>query len=159
MAESKQELKAMLADARAHLNRILDAAADRSDTQVYSDGLQWNVRQVAVHIADADRGHNGQVMGFVEGREVIPADFDIERYNKRVTEKRAEMTYAEARTQLNDNRAALNAWLDGLDDAALDNVGRHASLRMMSVREVLTHMAAHERQHADDIAAALKMTP
>jgi hypothetical protein len=89
MAETVTQLKETLVAARAYL----DAATDHIDKQVYSDGLQWTVWQVAVHLADADRGHNGQVMAFAEGREVIPEDFDIQRYNTRSTEKRADVTF------------------------------------------------------------------
>ncbi len=158
MTETIEQLKALLAEARAHLDATLDAAAARAEEQVYSDGLQWTVRQIAVHLADADRGHNNQVMAFAEGRELIPPDFDIERYNRRVTEKRADMTLAEARASLHESRAALNTWLDSIDESALDKVGRHASLRMMSVREVLKTVAAHERSHADDIRQALSLS-
>jgi uncharacterized damage-inducible protein DinB len=157
MTETIHGLKAALADARSYLDHVLELAESRQDEQVYGDGLQWNVRQVAVHIADADKGHNSQVMAFAEGREIIPPDFDIERYNKRTTEKRADVTFSEARTALSESRAALNAWLDTLQEADLDKVGRHASLRMLTIREVLKHMASHERQHADDIAAALHL--
>jgi hypothetical protein len=158
MPETIAQLRQNLESARAYLNTVLDAAADHTDAQVYSDGLQWNVRQIAVHLSDADRGHNSQIMAFNEARDIIPEDFDIERYNKRVTEKRAETTFAEARAALSESRAALNVWLDTLDEAALDKTGRHASLRILSIREVLQWMALHERQHADDIASALKIT-
>ncbi|MDX2138896.1 MAG: DinB family protein [Chloroflexota bacterium] len=158
MPETIAQLRENLDSARAHLNTVLDAATDHPDAQVYSDGLQWNVRQIAVHLSDADRGHNNQIMAFAEGRDIIPEDFDIERYNKRVTEKRAEMTLAEARAALHESRAALNAWLDTLDESTLDKTGRHASLRILSIREVLQWMALHERQHADDISSALKIT-
>jgi hypothetical protein len=109
-------------------------------------------------LADADLGSNRQVMGIVEGAEVIPENFDLERYNRRAVEKRAEMTVEEARASLEESRAALNIWLDALDDGALDRRGRHASMRILSVGMILEIMADHERTHADDIAAALGIT-
>lgn len=157
MPLSKQQLIAKLNEARAYFDRVIDAASNRWDAPVYSDGLAWNVRQVVVHVAEADRGHNRQVMGIAEGQEVIPPDFDVERFNKRTTEKFAEKTGEQARAELAETRAALLAWLESLDEAKLDVIGRHASLRMMSVRDILRMMCLHEKGHADDINKALDL--
>lgn len=155
MSERIQALKAKLAESRAYLNRVLDAVGSSWDNAVFSDGAAWDVRQLLIHLADADLGSNRQVMGIVEGAEIIPENFDLERYNRRAVEKRAEMTVEEARASLEESRAALNIWLDALDDSALDRRGRHASMRILSVGTILEIMADHERTHADDIAAAL----
>jgi len=158
MPMSKDQIKAKLAEARDYLNRVFDAVGDRWDVQVYSDGLEWTARQIAVHLAEADRGHNRQLMGIAEGVEVIPPDFDIERYNARTTEKTLEKPAQQAREELTANRAALIMWLDALDEAKLEVVGRHASVRMMTVRDIMRMMCLHEKGHADDILKALGLT-
>jgi len=48
--------------------------------------------------------------------------------------------------------------LDALDEAKLEVVGRHASLRMMTVRDIMRMMCLHEKGHADDILKALGLT-
>lgn len=151
------ELKANLADARAYLNRVLDAVGDRWDTQVYEDGAAWTARQLLTHLAISDNGQTNTVIGIAAGQEVIPADFDLERYNRRSVEKRADMTVEEARQQMADVRARLNAWLDTLDESALALSGRHGSMRILTIAEFLQVMADHERGHADDIARALAL--
>ena len=100
-------------------------------------------------------GEGLKVMGIAEGREVIPPDFDVERFNKRTTEKFAEKSAEQARAELEANRAELLAWLEAVEDAKLEIVGRHASLRMMAVRDILRLMTIHEKGHADDIIKAL----
>lgn len=155
MSKHINQHKAELAASRQRLDQVLDAVSvrDQWDTPVYPDG--WTVKQVAIHVADADRGHNNQIKGIAEGREVIPADFDLERYNRRSVEKRAQMTVEEIRQSLNTTRAELIAWLDTQDDPVLETHGRHASMRVMSIGEILHHLANHERTHADDIARAI----
>ncbi len=156
MTDRKQTLKAKLHDARSYLDSVLDRVEDRWEMQVYSDGLQWTVRQIVIHLADAGRGHNNQAMNIAVGKDIIPEDFDIQRYNRRVTEKSAEKTTEAALQELRDNRAALMEWLDTVDDSALDNKGRHASLQIMTVEEILLNQANHEHGHATDIENALK---
>lgn len=157
MSERKEILKTMLTESHETLNHVLDAVGDRWDTPIYSDGLQWTARQIVVHLADAERGHYNQLTNIAEGREVIPPDFDIERYNKRTTEKHAEKTVAQARAEIAESRKALMAWLDSLDADKLTRTGRHASLNIMSVEEILKIVARHEREHAQDIARALNI--
>jgi hypothetical protein len=152
---SIQTLKLELAEARAHLNRVLDAVGDRWDTQIYADKAAWTAGQLLTHLAISDQGQSNTVMAVAKGEELVPADFDIDRYNKRSVEKRAEMTPAEARKMLDDTRASFNDWLDHQDEATLDLTGRHGSLNVYSIAEFLQVMAAHERAHADDIARVL----
>lgn len=158
MSDHKETLKTMLIDSHARLNAVLDAVGDRWETPIYSDGLQWNARQIVIHLADAERGHYNQITNIAEGNDIIPPDFDIERYNRRTTEKNAEKTVAQARAEIAQSRAALLAWLEAVDAEKLDRTGRHASLNIMSVAQILKLVATHERGHAQDIAAALNIT-
>lgn len=153
--KTKEKIRAKLDEARDEMNRVLDQVGDRWEQQVYSDGLAWSVRQVLVHVADADRGHNRQAMGYAEGQQVIPPDFDVQRYNTRTTEKLASKTVEEARTEMAQSRQALLEWLDGVEEDKLDREGRHASGNVMTVRNMLRIQALHEQAHARDIAAAL----
>lgn len=155
MSERIAKIKRELSESRAFLERVLDAVGSRWDVQVYADGAQWTVRQLLIHLADASRGNNAQMMGIAEGREIIPPDFDLNRYNKRAVEKRIEMTVDEARAALTETREALNAWLDTLDESVLERRGRHASLNILSIEEILNVVINHERDHARDIARVL----
>lgn len=157
MSERIQQLKEKLLNSRRFWDAVIEQVGDRGDTQVYSDGLQWNVRQIVAHVADADLGHNRQVMGIAEDQEVISADFDLERYNKRVTEKTAEKTIEQAQAELKKQREDLHAWLDTLDEAKLDKIGRHATLKMMPVERILQILSRHEQEHATDIARTLNI--
>ncbi len=158
MSDRKEAIKAMLNDSYAMLNAVLDAVGDRWETPIYSDGLQWNARQIVIHLADAERGHYNQITNIAEGNDIIPPDFDIQRFNRRTTEKNAEKTVAQARDEIAQSRAALHAWLDAVDAEKLDRTGRHASLNIMSVAQILKIVSDHERGHAKDIAAALHIT-
>lgn len=155
MSERKDQAIRNLNESRAYLESVLDAVGDRWEVQVYSDGAQWNIRQLTIHLADSDKGQSRVVQAVAGGQDLIPPDFDIERYNLRMTEKRAEVTASEARASLSESRANFLEWLNEVDESLLDCSGRHASLRILTVEEFLNVMADHERSHARDIAAVL----
>ena len=157
MSERLEAIKADLAAGRQRLNEVLDQIGDQWETQVYADGLQWNVRQLVNHLADADRAQSNLVINLAEGKDIIPADFDLERYNRRVTEKTAEKSPDQSREEMAAQRQQLLTWLDGLDEAKLDLIGRHGSLNLLSITQILGVIANHERTHADDIAQALHL--
>jgi hypothetical protein len=144
--------------ARARLNQVLDAVGDRWESQVYSDGAMWNVRQIAIHLMVSDAGQNKSLKGIIAGGEGVPADFDLQLYNQRSVEKRAAVTVEEARSGLATSFSERQAWLGTLDDAALDATGRDAALNMQTVEQFLLGMAEHERGHAEDIARALTIS-
>ncbi len=148
-------LKAELASARAYLDNVLDQVGNRWDTQIYADGAAWTAHQLLIHLAVTDQGQSNTVMAVADGGDPIPADFDLNRYNQRSVEKRAEQTVEAARQQFDESRAKFNDWLDHLDEATLDLTGRHGTLKVLSIAEFLQTMAAHERAHANDIARVL----
>ncbi|MBE2184335.1 MAG: DinB family protein [Anaerolineae bacterium] len=155
MTDRKASAIQKLNDSRAYLNSILDQVGNRGETGVYADGAAWNIRQLTIHLADSDKGQSRVLMAIIAGQDLIPPDFDIERYNRRMTEKRAEVTFAEARASLAESRAELLHWLNSADDSVFNHSGRHASLKILTVEEFLGVIADHERSHAADIAAVL----
>ena len=156
MSEKIEQLKQNLSDARATLNQAFDAIGNREDEQIYSEGAQWTLRQLAIHLALSDMGHNRMVFSYANDKDFIPADYDIERYNKRSVEKQAEMTLQEARESLANSRQEFITWLDNLDDETiLQKTGRHATLRIMTLEEIIGIMSGHEDAHAQDMMAML----
>ncbi len=157
MSERIDNVKQNLAKGRQRLNDVLDKVGDRWETQVYSEGAAWTVRQLAIHLVITDKGHNNMVTGIAKGENTIPEDFDLERFNRRSVEKRAEMTLPEIRAALNSTAAERNAWLDTIEDATLDMQGRHGTLRILTIEQILGVVASHDRDHANDIAKVLNI--
>jgi uncharacterized damage-inducible protein DinB len=155
MTDRKAELKAKLNDSRQILDTVFDQVGDRWDAQVYSDGLGWTVKQIAAHLVDAERGHLSQASNIAEGKDIIPEDFDIQRYNASRTQKNIDKTPEESRAALKEVRQEILAWLDNIEDEKLDRKGRHATLQIMTVHDILRLVSLHERGHAADIARTL----
>ncbi len=158
MSDRINDVIEKLKESRAYWDAVVDQVGDRWDSQVYSDGLGWTVRQLVNHVADADRAHNNMVMNIAEGKDVISPDFDIERYNKRITEKTTEKSAEQSLSEMNTQRQALYDWLYALDADKLDVKGRHATLQILTIEQILGVLSNHERNHAQDIARVLNIT-
>ncbi len=155
MSDKIEQVKIRLDNSRRYLNNVLDQVGERWDTQVYADGAQWNIGQLLTHIMISDAGHVKMVTGVAAGQQVIPDDYDLQRYNQRSVEKRAETSPTDARKAMEASRAELLAWLDSIDDSVLAIEGRHANMQVMPISEMLKILAHHERDHARDIANTL----
>lgn len=159
MSEKIAQLKQNLDKARTALNEAFDLIGDRGDEQIYSEGAQWTLNQLAIHLALADIGHNRMVMSYAADKEFIPVDYDIERYNKRSVEKKADMTLQQSRASLKQSREDFIVWLDRVeDDSIFQKTGRHAILEIMTVEQIIGVMCYHEENHAKDMVAMLSVS-
>jgi hypothetical protein len=55
MSQRIESLRQELSEARQYLDSVLDQVGDRWETRVYSDGAQWNVHQLLIHLAIRSR--------------------------------------------------------------------------------------------------------
>lgn len=152
-----EEVKQQLAEARRYLNNVLDQVGERWDAQVYTEGESWTVKQVLLHLMITDKGHNNMMMAIARGENTIPDDFDLDRYNRRSVEKRAEVSPEQARAALAQTAAERDAWLDTIDDDVMLKQGRHGSMRILTIGQILDVVADHDRSHGSDIAKALSI--
>ena len=95
------------------------------------------------------------IKGVAEGKNLIPEDYDINRYNSSSVGKREAVTVQDARASLAQSHANLLEWVSQLDDSVLDKEGRHAILQTMTVEKMLEVMAQHESGHTRDIEAMI----
>lgn len=155
MSERTEKYAQRLASARTRLIDALEKAQPYADAQLYSDGAQWTIRQLAIHVMIADAGVTNIIKQIAIGENPVPADYDVNRYNARSVEKNAGVTIPQALAGMEQSRAHLIAWLSDLDDTVLDKVGRHPLLQDLSLAQFLNVMALHENGHADDVEAFL----
>lgn len=123
---------------------------------IYTHGEEWSAGDVLRHLTDAERGMLRTMRNILEGGEGAPEDFDLDRWNRSRVAKAKDKTPAELLAQMEDNRAELLAFIDELDAEELDKEGRHASLRIMTIEQILHRIADHERQHMADLRQALE---
>jgi len=122
---------------------------------IYTHGEEWSAADVLRHLTDAESGMLGTMRNILKGGGGVPEDFDLNRWNRSRVAKAKDKTPSELLAQMEENRAELLAFIDELDAEDLNKEGRHASLRIMSIEEILHQIADHERQHMADLRHAL----
>ncbi len=151
MSERIESLVQRLKTARTKLIERLGKIGNRSEEQVYSEGAQWTLRQLAIHLMLADKGHIAMVQGIATGDEIIPPDYDLERFNARSVQKNADVTVDQVIMSLQHTHQEMLDWLHSAEDSVLDKEGLHASLRVMSIEQIFKVVAWHDGFHGDDI--------
>jgi hypothetical protein len=158
MTDRTAFLQRRLTSAQTDSEAIFAQIGNRWDAPVYSDGAAWTVRQVAIHLSDAERGLLGQMQSIIAtGVSTVPDDFDVDRYNRRSVEKRDTMTGLEALAAQAQSRAEMIAWVGTLTDADLEKSGRHPVLGIIPIDMYIRVIARHQKDHAADIAQALSV--
>src|SRR5437763_6180620 len=159
MSARMDDILKQLDQTRHTLRSVLDhLQIDDWAKTIQDEDQQWTVRQIVSHLVDAQRGMTGQISKISMGEDVIPPDFDLNRWNRRAVEKQADKTPQDLIAALEDGRIALKQVVNGLTDDQLHKRGRHSSLTIMSVEEIVRLIGTHEAAHARIIADQLGLS-
>jgi hypothetical protein len=133
---------------RTALLTFLDGLmADDWQTAVYTEDANWTFADIVRHLVDAERGMIGLMQQWQQGKDPVPPDFDLVRWNARVVQKAAEKSPAELLAEMAKNRVNLLAFIESIQTAEWAKQGRHGSLRIMTIEEVCHLIADHELSH------------
>lgn len=157
MADTKNvEIATKLNDSRMALMAFFDGLDEGGwETAVYHEETTWTITDILRHLVDAERGMMGMIIQWQRGKDPVPADFDLARWNNRAVQKTADKTPSELLTEFRQNRINLLSFIDTLRDEDWDKQGRHGSLRIMSIEQVCHLVADHELDHLRVMKEAL----
>ena len=142
------EIAARLNEERAELMAFFERLEDDEwDTAVYHEDTTWTITDILRHLVDSERGMTNLMMQWQQGKDPVPADFDLTRWNNRAIQKTADKSPEELLDELRENRINLLSFIDTLQDDDWDKKGRHGSLRIMSIEEVAHLIGDHELSH------------
>ena len=148
----KTMIKDKLAGARTGLLDLVDPFGDSEwGTVAYSEGQEWTAADILRHLTGAEASMTRLIELIRDGGDGVPADFDLQRWNARGIEKAGEKLPRELISEMSHHRAHLFDIIDGLQGDDWSKSGRHGSLRIMTIEEILNLIADHEAQHTQDI--------
>jgi hypothetical protein len=120
------------------------------DTQVYTEGETWTIRNVLAHFVTSERGLLKLFKSIREGGLGASEDFSIDYYNARQQEKTRELTPSELLEQFADVRADTVKWVSRLSDDDLAIEGRHPFMGQVQLFEMLKMLYLHNQIHFRD---------
>jgi hypothetical protein len=158
MSVRKQKIEEWLASSRQFLLSGVQAVRDEDWSRVaHRDSAGWTARDVLAHVTGAEPSLVAIITrAQTEGRYVPRPDFDLDYWNRRQVEKRAEKSPRDLLAEMESNRTATLKLLADLPEAALDVPVRHPSYGDMTVEDVFRIIGFHERLHADEIRLATR---
>ena len=130
---------------------------DQWQTQVYTEGTTWTIRNVLSHFVTSERGLLKLFEQIRQGGAGAADDFSIDRYNAAMQERTKGATPQELIEQYKDVRAHAIAWVSGLQESELDITGRHPFLGQTQIREMIKMLYIHNLTHYRDMKKALKV--
>jgi uncharacterized protein (TIGR03083 family) len=146
-----------LVDAQRGLLEVLDQVGP-DDWLRASPNEGWTVRDLLVHLTTSESGFVPTLRRMAAGEGGVPADFDPNRWNAGQLRRRSEIPTDQLRPELEAAHRDMLTLLDGLDDAALNQRGHLSTGIDGSTEDNFRVVAAHKRNHTDDIRAALATT-
>jgi len=155
--ERKEGIKARLTATREQLLATLDELTDEQwyGAAYSEESGDWKVLDILRHVTDSERGMTALMAQLKAGGSGVSDDFDLNRWNRRVVEKLQSKTAADMRAALIENRAALFAFIDTLDEEDWEKKGRHASGHILTIEQVCKLIARHERDHLAELRTAV----
>lgn len=129
---------------------------DQWQTEVYTEGTTWTIRNVLSHFVTSERGLIKLFEQIRQGGAGSSEEFSIDRYNASMQARTKDSSPLELLEQYKAGRAESIAWVLGLKEPELELTGRHPFLGPTVIREMIKMLYLHNQLHYRDMKKALK---
>jgi hypothetical protein len=133
-----------------------DLKEDQWQTEVYTEGATWTIRNVLSHFVTSERGLIKLFEQIRQGGTGAAEDFSIDRYNAAMQERTKGATPQELIEQYKEVRANAIQWVSGLNESELEITGRHPFLGQTVIREMIKMLYIHNLTHYRDMKKVLR---
>ncbi len=156
-AGKKGRLKQQLSQARTDLETLLASLTPTQwHTPVISEGDTWTVLDIVAHLVENERGMSIHVHKIRQGKETVPAEFDLTQWNAGLKGRMGSPTPAELLQNLAQNRAKTLEILETINEEEWRLSGHHPFRGPITIEQYYETMALHDTGHTADIREALK---
>jgi len=128
---------------------------EQLQTRVYSEEVQWTVRQVLAHLITIEKTMHWLFRNILDGGPGSPDDFDVARFNRTQPQKLDHLSLQQMLQRFRTVREETIAIVAGMADADFDRKGRHVFLGRDRLERFIRWAYEHARWHEDDVRKAL----
>ncbi len=129
---------------------------DQWQTEVYTEGTTWTIRNVLSHFVTSERGLVKLFEQIRQGGAGAADDFSIDRFNESQQAKTKDLSVAELLGKYKSTRAETIAWVSRLKETDLEVTGRHPFLGETVLHEMIKMLYLHNQIHYRDLKKVLK---
>jgi hypothetical protein len=152
----KIAIKTKLTEAREGLLLLVAPYGEKEwAIAIYSEDQVWTASDILRHLTSAESSMTRLIELIRDGGDGVPADFDLQRWNARGIQKAGQKLPQDLMAEMSLNRDHLFNVIDSLQDDDWSKSGRHGSLRIMTIEEILNLIGDHENRHTQDIHKAV----
>ncbi|MFO7740942.1 MAG: DinB family protein [Anaerolineae bacterium] len=132
-------------------------ALDRAEWEIviYEDPYPWTIRDLLAHLLSAEEGLLQLAQDVASGGEGAPREFDHQAFNATEQKRLAHVPPERLLIDLIAARQRTLSWVTGLEEAALDRMGRHPALGEITVETFINAIYGHQLIHMRDLKQVL----
>lgn len=156
MSEVNDLSDKLKAEGEKFYSLFVGLADDQWQSEVYTEGETWTIRNVLSHFVTSERGLVKLFERIRTTGEGSSDDFSIDRYNAAQQQKTKELPVRELLEQYKEVRSNSVAWVSGLKEEELEIKGRHPFLGMTTIREMIKMLYIHNQTHHRDMKKVLR---
>jgi uncharacterized protein (TIGR03083 family) len=154
-----ESLIAKLEKGRAKtLQTLRSLDPDQWARTVYQEPSAWEVRDLAAHFVSSEENLLALAQDVASGGGGAPVGFDFDAFNAEEQQRLKNKSPEELLSALDEARRATLEWVRTLEDARLDQVGRHPALGEVTLETMLTAIYGHQLLHMRDLQSRLNST-
>jgi hypothetical protein len=123
---------------------------------IYTEGTQWNPRQILAHFVSAEAGFQSLIENILAGGQGVQEGFDIDRFNEKEVSAMLELPVSELVDRFSAVRIRTVDVVRQLSDEDLARSGRHPFLGLVPVESMVKLIYRHNQMHLRDIRRAIQ---
>jgi uncharacterized damage-inducible protein DinB len=154
MADRRDEIRTQMLEGHRQLLDTVERLPAHAWDQPTPGNDGWTVKETLTHLCTIEERLRSQVHAIVNGTPYPSEDVNV--FNARKLAERQGRTVAELRAELEAERAAALALLDGLSESDLDRSIEHPTRGQITAerpfRLISDHMGRHTREMAELLA-------
>jgi len=156
MADTPMHLaEKLLADGEKTLAFFELLTEEQWRIEVYTDGMDWSVREVLCHFAVTETGFNRLLENILNGGEGSPEDFNIDVYNRKKVAQLENASLEDLKSTYNQARLKNADLVSQLQPEDLQRTGRHPFLGVAPLEDIIKLIYRHNQIHLRDVRKLL----